>query len=129
MMPRGRRATWSYVALLLAIALPTTAHHSFAMFDREHPIEVRGTVREFQWTNPHVWIQVLVADAGGASREWGIECTSVNALKRQGWTHASLKAGDEVRLSIFPLRDGSRGGQLHDELELNGGPAQLPGYR
>jgi hypothetical protein len=117
------------LALAGAAAPPAMAHHSFAMFDRDHPTPLAGTVKDFQWTNPHVWIQVLVAGPDGAQQEWGIECTSVNFMRRQGWERDSLKPGDRVKLLIFPLKDGSRGGQFNRLTELNGKSADLPGYK
>ncbi len=119
---------WLAVALL-AVAAPAVAHHSFAMFDRDKPIALEGTVKDFQWTNPHVWIQVMIPDAKGVDQEWGVECTSVNFMRRQGWDHASLKPGDKIKLVIFPLRDGSHGGQFNKLTELNGSPSSLPGYQ
>ena len=118
------------LALAVAAAAPAAqAHHSFAMFDRDKPVPVSGVVKDFQWTNPHVWIQLLVPSPGGIDQEWGVECTSVNFMRRQGWDHASLKAGDKVTLVIFPLKDGSHGGQFSKLTELNGSPASLPGYK
>ncbi len=108
---------------------PANAHHSFAMFDQQKTLVLEGTVLQFQWTNPHVWIQMKVRDARGGSGEWGVECTSVNMLKRQGWRHDSLHAGDKVKLVLRPLRDGSHGGQLHQLLEVNGSPSNLVSYR
>jgi hypothetical protein len=116
-------------ALAMAPAAPALAHHSFAMFDRDHPAPLTGVVKEFQWTNPHVWIQVMVPDAKGVDQEWGIECTSVNFMRRQGWSHDSLKPGDKVRMMIFPLKDGSHGGQFNKLVELNGAVTALPGYQ
>ena len=119
------------VLLALALAGPPAgalAHHSFAMFDRDHPTTLAGTVKDFQWTNPHVWIQVVAADPKGVSQEWGVECTSVNFMRREGWDHDTLKAGDKVELLIFPLKDGSHGGQFNKLVKLNGSPSGLPGY-
>jgi hypothetical protein len=116
------------LGLMLAAASPAWAHHSFAMFDRDKPVTLTGTVKEFQWTNPHVWIQVMVPDAKGVDQEWGIECTSVNFMRRRGWDHDSLKPGDKIKLMIFPLKDGSHGGQFNKLTELNGSPSNLPGY-
>ncbi len=107
---------------------PAIAHHSFAMFDQQRTVVLEGTVLQFQWTNPHVWIEVNVRDGRGKSAEWGVECTSVNMLKRRGWHHDSLHPGDRVRLLLRPLRDGSRGGQLATLLEVNGSPANLVSY-
>ena len=107
---------------------PAHAHHSFAMFDREHPAVLQGTVKDFQWTNPHVWIQVLVPAKAGGEEEWGVECTSVNFMRRQGWDRTSLKSGDKIKITVYPLKDGSRGGQFGGLVELNGSPSNLPGY-
>ena len=124
-----RRLIGLALALTAMTATPALAHHSFAMFDRDKPVAISGVVKDFQWTNPHVWIQVMVPDAKGTPQEWGVECTSVNFLRRQGWEKDSLKPGDKVKLMIFPLKDGSKGGQLNKLVELNGSTASLPGYQ
>jgi hypothetical protein len=95
-------------ALLTASAAP--AHHSFAMFDQSKAVTVEGTVKEFRWNNPHVFIQLLVKTDGGEA-EWSIEMTSPEHLARVGWRPGTLKAGDKVSLVIHPMRDGSNGGQ------------------
>jgi hypothetical protein len=90
--------------------LAAQAHHSFAMFDRAKDVVLKGTVREFQWTNPHSFIELEVVDPQGASQTFSIEMNSPNNLTRQGWKSGSLKTGDKVVLAMNPLRDGSRGG-------------------
>ena len=124
-----RRLIGLALAAALLPAAPALAHHSFAMFDRDKAVAISGVVKDFQWTNPHVWIQVMVPDAKGTTQEWGVECTSVNFLRRQGWEKDSLKPGDKIKLMIFPLKDGSKGGQLNKLVELNGSTALLPGYQ
>jgi hypothetical protein len=102
-------------ALLLAvgIAVPASAHHSFAMFDRTVQLEVEGVVKDFQFTNPHSWIQLMVTPAGGgAAAEWSIEALSPNVLGRAGWKKNTLKPGDRVKVLVNPLRNGSPGGNL-----------------
>jgi Family of unknown function (DUF6152) len=86
------------------------AHHSFAMFDQTRQLPLKGVVQEFQWTNPHAFIQLDVPDEGGRNTLWSIELNSPNNLRRQGWKSTSLKAGDKVTVIINPLRDGKRGG-------------------
>ncbi len=89
------------------------AHHSFAMFDYATSKTLVGTVKEVQWTNPHIWVQVLVMDQkSGTPVEWSIEGGSPNALSRQGWRRSSIKAGDAIEVTIHPLKDGSNGGSL-----------------
>jgi hypothetical protein len=102
------------VTLALAILLgagAALAHHSFAMFDQTKTIALTGAVKELRWTNPHVFIQVLVKNASGAEDEWSIEMTSPEHLSRTGWRPGTLKPGDQVTLNIHPLVDGDKGGQ------------------
>jgi hypothetical protein len=97
------------LALVLALpAGPALSHHSFAMFDQTQRITLQGTVSEFQWTNPHAFIQLDVPGKDGNAGRWDIELNSPNNLKRQGWKSSSLKVGDAVTLTLFPLRDMSQ---------------------
>lgn len=90
-----------------------SAHHSFAMFDQTQTKTLVGTVKQVQWTNPHIWVQVLVPDGkGGVPQEWSIEGGSPNALSRQGWRRASIKEGDAIEITIHPLKDGTNGGSM-----------------
>jgi hypothetical protein len=99
-------------ALAAAVAAPASAHHSFAMFDNQKQMTLEGTIKEFQWTNPHTWIQVMVKDKSGKDVEWSIEGGSPNGLSRNGWKRTSLKPGDKATVIIHPLKDGSNGGSL-----------------
>lgn len=90
--------------------IDVVAHHSSAMFDKEEVREVTATVREFQWTNPHVWIQVLITDEQGGTTEWSIEGLGPNSLFRNGWRPNSFKPGDVITIRFNPMRDGSRAG-------------------
>jgi hypothetical protein len=87
------------------------AHHSAAMFDAEKVKELSGTIKEFQWKNPHVWIQLNVQNAG-AKEEWSIEGGGPNSLSRQGWRPTTFKPGDVVAIKVNPMKDGSTGGQF-----------------
>jgi hypothetical protein len=102
---------WAAAGALLTNS-PAMAHHSFAMFDINKEIVVQGTVTEFQWTNPHTWIEMDVADAKGETTHWSIEAGSVAGLSRQGWTRHILQPGDKITLVAHPLRDGKPGGSL-----------------
>jgi hypothetical protein len=97
-------------AVALTGASESMAHHSFAMFDQSKQVTLKGTVKEFQWTNPHAWIEVMVTNAQGGAEVWGVELNSPNNLIRQGWKRTALKAGDKVTVVINPLKDGSKGG-------------------
>lgn len=98
---------------ILAAAAPASAHHSYAMFDRTKQATYEGTVKEFQWTNPHAWIQVMIPDpTSGAEVEWGFELGGTQSLVRRGWTRTSLKPGDKVVITANPRRDGHPGGGM-----------------
>jgi hypothetical protein len=90
------------------------AHHSMSMFDRDKTIVLEGTVKEFQWTNPHSWLDVAVPDGNGGSVVWGLELRSLNELLHEGWKPSTLKPGDKVKVSLHPLRNGDHGGMLGD---------------
>ena len=111
-------------------AIPAFAHHSFAMFDAEKSMTLEGTVKEFQWTNPHSWILLTVGDAQGQAEQWAIELGGPGGLARQGWVPKTLTPGMKVKTVIHPLRDGTNGGQfmavtLPDGTQL-GNPAGRP---
>jgi hypothetical protein len=94
------------------LAAPAFGHHSFAMFDASTTVEYEGTVKEFQWTNPHSWLQVMVEDEAGEAVEWSLEMGSPGGLARNGWRPRTVVPGDEVTVTLHPLKDGSPGGQL-----------------
>jgi Family of unknown function (DUF6152) len=86
------------------------AHHSTAMFDMQKSVVLSGTIKEFQWTNPHTWIVFVVPNGSGGVEQYGIEGMSPNYLARNGWDKHTLAAGDKVELTIHPLKDGRKGG-------------------
>lgn len=97
------------IAVLLA-ATPAWAHHSFTMFDSTKMVTLTGTIKEFQWTNPHTFTWIDVPNASGVVETWALEGMSPNYLGRRGWTKNTLKPGDKVTIVINPLKDGSKGG-------------------
>ena len=88
------------------------AHHSFAMFDLAKEVTVEAVVKEVQFTNPHVWLQIMVSDDKGVATEWSIESGAPGMMLRNGWKPSTLKAGDKVTLTMHPLKNGSPGGSL-----------------
>ena len=104
----------------LALAGPCWAHHSFAMFEQTKTVTLQGTVKQFQWTNPHCFVQVLVPSPGGLI-EWSIEMNSPGASYREGWRPGTLKAGDKITVVINPVRDGTHGGRLVSAANPGGG--------
>jgi hypothetical protein len=111
------------VAFLLAAALGANtalAHHSPVMFDPSKPVTLTGTVREFQWTNPHSYIQLIVKNAQGQDEEWSLEMGASVYLYNLGWRPASVKAGDTLTVTLAPLRKGGRGGLLLNAVTADG---------
>jgi hypothetical protein len=94
----------------IAAAGAVQAHHSFAMFDHEHPIQIAGTVVEFRYTNPHSFILIDVMDKDGENTVWNLEGPPPSLLVRDGVTEKTVKPGHELILTIDPLRTGAPGG-------------------
>lgn len=105
----------------LAVAAPVLAHHSFAMFDFSNTVTVKGTVKEFRWTNPHVILLVATTPKPGAEEVWSMELTSPGNLTRIGWSRTSFKPGDKIELTFNPLRDGKHGGAFDKATLLDTG--------
>jgi len=121
-----RRASSRRLAVLfrtfgLLMALPAAAHHSFVMFDNNKAQTLVGTVKDFQWTNPHCFIQLLVP-MGNSSAEWSVEMGSTAALYRLGWRPNALAAGAKITVVVHPMRDGSAGGSFVSAVAPDGKP-------
>ena len=101
----------SMTCAALGATRPAAAHHSAAMFDESKVVELKGTIKEMQWKNPHVWIQVVVDDHGKPT-EWSLEAGSPNTLSRNGWRSTTFKSGDEVTVRLNPMKDGSAAGMF-----------------
>jgi hypothetical protein len=120
--------------IFVAAAVPLLAHHSFTMFDMSKQVTLTGNVTDFQWTNPHVYIEIDAKDAKddkGAVNHWSIEMGSPSILMQSGWKFSSLKKGDKVTLIINPLKNGQSGGflakaTLPDGRTLGNGPGREP---
>lgn len=107
-MKRGTAALLLTMAVLIS-GLSVAAHHSFsAQYDRDKPITLKGAVTKMEWTNPHIYFYLDVTDSGGAKANWAIEGSAPNTLYRAGWRKDSTKVGDQVTISGFLARDGSK---------------------
>jgi len=115
------------IVVVLSLSLPlsplaATAHHSPSMFDGSRELTLTGTVREFQWTAPHSYIQLIVADEDGSEQEWSLEMGANVYLYNLGWRPSSVRAGDELTVTIVPLRNGEPGGLLMNAVTVDGEP-------
>ena len=107
-------------------AVPALAHHSFAMFDDQKKVTIEGTVKEFEWSNPHAWMHLVVIGKNGEAQDWSFEMGSLSQVAGQGWKPDTVKPGDKLTLIMHPLKDGSHGGQyisatLPDGRNFHGG--------
>ena len=121
---------WLLIGVLaLGAVLPAFAHHSFAMYEKDKTLTLKGEVKTFQWTNPHsvIWF-VVKPEGGGEPQEWGVETTSPGVLTRAGWTRNTIKPGDRVSVEFNPLRDGSHGGGLISVTLLDTGQKLTTGF-
>jgi len=119
----GRRVGLAIVSAALA-TVSLAAHHSFAMFEMDKNVEYSGFITEWKWQNPHVHFNVLVKPGASADPTtigtWDVEGGSINIMTRQGWTRASYKVGDPIRLVGHPMKDGSKGISLFYAIRPDG---------
>jgi len=120
------------LALVVLAASTAQAHHSFAMFDNDHQIKLSGTVADFKWQNPHVYIWLNAPNEKGEMKTWMIECANPGILNRVGWKFNMIKPNDKLTVIVAPLRTGEPGAllkqmKLADGTKMeNGGPAGPP---
>ena len=112
-MKRYRLNILAAVAAFLLIGIPLLAHHGNASYDNENPVTIKGAVTEFAWTNPHVQVYLDVKDDKGSVVHWSVETFSPGKLVRAGWTKDSVKAGDQVSITLIPAKSGAPVGFLH----------------
>ena len=96
-------------AAAVLLAVKAVAHHSGALFDDAKTLTLVGTVKAFQWSNPHCWIQVLVPGEPRAA-EWSVEMGSPSVMFSAGWRPGTLLEGEPITVVVHPTRDGSHGG-------------------
>ena len=117
---------------VIVAAQPLLAHHSFAMFDTAKRVTMSGTVTAFEWTNPHVYIEVDVPDEKGVVKHWSVELGSPSILMQAGWKFSDVKVNDKITVVLNPLRSGEAGGLLvtatvRDGRVLGNGPGRVGG--
>jgi hypothetical protein len=111
-LTRALVSGFASLTIVIATAGLAGAHHSFSAFNMNDSKTVTGTVKQVEWTNPHIWIWIDVTDDKGAVNTYGFEGMSPNFLERRSWTRNTLKVGDKVTVSYRPLRDGKNGGMF-----------------
>jgi hypothetical protein len=102
----------SLVIAVMLVATSAFAHHSNSAFDGGKVMVLTGTVTEWKWTNPHVWIILSVDDGKGGKAQWAIEGRTPGQLVRAGWSKTTLKPGETITVDFSPAKDGSPTGLL-----------------
>ena len=111
----------SVAALSIAgLASPALAHHSGSMFDPTKTVTLEGTVKEFQYTNPHSWLEVVVIGPDGKATEWGFESEGPSTLLRAGIKAKSFVPGEKVTVACHPMKDGRSAGSLVSVTKADG---------
>jgi len=127
MMTRSAGAILSRLAVLLVLAggvttaavRPLGAHHTMAMYDQQTVLTLIGTVVEYQWTNPHVYVLVRgTVDMDDDPALWRVESVSPSLLARLGWSATALRPGDLVSITVNPSRDRSETSALLRDVTL-----------
>jgi hypothetical protein len=111
---------------LMALSTGAFAHHSFAMFDAKKTMTIEGTVKSYEFINPHTWLRVIVTDLQGVQTEWVMELGSPSQLSRRGWKRNSFKPGDKIGVQFHPLASGEKGGQFISATGPDGKPIPPP---
>jgi hypothetical protein len=96
------------------------AHHSFAMFANDKTITMSGTVKQFEWINPHAWIHIITINSSGKPEEWHFEMGSLGQLGSRGWAKDSVMVGDKITITAHPMKDGSHGGSEMSVITASG---------
>src|SRR5215469_11221145 len=112
----NRKMTQSVLRGVMAAGLAASgatialAHHSAAIFDASSQKVLTGTVKKFDYSNPHTWVWIEVANDQGGTELWGVEGMSPNYLNRRGWSRTTIKPGDKLTITIRPMKDGEKAG-------------------
>jgi hypothetical protein len=115
------RALAAAMGIMLLLPLNAAlAHHSAAMFDHSKTITLHGTVKNFQFTNPHSWLIVMVTGTEGNPIEWGFEAEGPSTLLHAGILPKSFRPGDKVTVTANPMRDGRPAGSLISVMMADG---------
>jgi hypothetical protein len=118
---RNRLTISSLVVVgLLAVSLSLFAHHGAASYDTSKTITVTGTVTDYVWANPHVFVKVDAKDESGNMVHWNIEAWNPVTQANRGWSKNTFKPGDEVVIETRPVKNGQPIGQFAGKIEING---------
>jgi hypothetical protein len=95
-----------------ALSAAVSAHHGAATFDTANEITLKGTVTEWTWFNPHCFLKFDVKDASGAVKNWAVEAGNPTDMSKRGWSRTMMKPGDEVTVTLQPVKTGAPVGRI-----------------
>lgn len=104
----------------LLVSVPLIAHHGAATFQTDKPITLQGTVTEWLWANPHCFLSFDAKDDTGTVRNWIAETQNPTAISQRGWTRRGFKPGDQVTVTLQPVKDGQPVGRILYVVLANG---------
>ena len=117
---------------LLVVSVPLVAHHGAASFDTTKELKLKGKVTDWIWANPHCFLKFDAMDETNTVRNWAVEVSNPTDMTKRGWARTSFKAGDEVTVTVQPVKGGAPVGRIRNVVLANGetlgtgGPAPAP---
>jgi hypothetical protein len=108
------------VAVAITVSVPLLAHHGGASFDTSREITLKATVTEWVWANPHCFLKFDAKDETGTVRNWAVETQNPTDMTRRGWARTSFKVGDEVTVTLQPVKSGAPVGRIRSVVLANG---------
>ena len=105
---------------ILTACFPLFAHHGNASYDTEKTVTLKGTVTEYIWANPHVFLKVDAKDDSGNTLHWAIEAQNIVAQSELGWSNVMFKPGDQVVIDVTPTKNGRPIGRFRGRIVING---------
>jgi hypothetical protein len=106
--------------LAVGVATPSHSHHSLSVFDYQKESTIAGTVKSFVYQNPHCFLYVDVKGADGKVASWVIEMSAIPAMVRRGIQRSTFKVGDQISVTINPLKSGTAGGKYVSAVAADG---------
>ena len=112
-----RTAFVTVVAIAVGLMIgprPAAAHHGAAAFENDPAkrLVLKGVVTQWIWSNPHTFLQFDVTREDGQIVHWVVEASNPPDMQNRGWTNRSFKAGDEVTVTVRPVKSGAPVGSI-----------------
>jgi hypothetical protein len=105
---------FAIAVVLVLVGVPVVAHHGAASFDTTRELTLKGTVTDWIWANPHCFLKFDAKDETNTVRNWAVEVSNPTDMTKRGWARTSFKAGDEVTVTLQPVKGGAPVGRLRN---------------